>query len=96
MSDPTPEEINTQMADALDGVGLPTSIAPAVLQAVDAAGYNLTPQAGGSALAATTSLSATIEGVDGKPGWFIVTIDGTIKVLEIYDAKTGAVQRHVL
>jgi len=96
VSDPTPEEINTQVADALEELGAARELSTAVLQAIDAAGYELTPKAGGSALAATSSVTASVEAVEGRQGWYVVTIGGTHNVLEIHDAKTGDVQRLVL
>lgn len=71
------------ISDELDGLGISTDLTDAVLQAVDNAGYDLTPKAGGSPVEALASLTAVRSKLAGVPGRYIVETtlsDGTTKV----------------
>lgn len=55
----------------LAGVGIPDDLIDAFLEAVDTAGYNLTPSGGGSPIEAVGDVaSVEVLGLPGRPGAF--------------------------
>lgn len=62
------------ITDELQTLGVPTALCATLLQAVDNAGYNVVPKAGGSAVAVGTSLAAATYSVEGLPGLKVVTV----------------------
>jgi hypothetical protein len=67
---PTIQEITGQVAGQLPNVGLPASVAAAVLSAIDMAGFALTPKAGGDAVAVVESAPVQRTALAGNArGW---------------------------
>ena len=53
---------------------MPTNLCATLLQAIDNAGYDVVPKAGGSAVAVGTSLAAETYAVDGLPGIKVIKV----------------------
>lgn len=96
---PTVAEVTSQVETRLAEVSLPASISGSVLQAIDAAGYALTPKAGGSAVATLSAVTPTRTALAGMQGVFVVeaTLASGRKVawLETH-LKAGGVERLAL
>ena len=77
-------------------LGLPTDTVDVFLAAVTAAGYDLVPTGGGSAIDASTMVGATVNGVTGFPGWLVVNVEVVsgkfARVLSVPDGQGGRLQ----
>jgi hypothetical protein len=87
-----PEEL---IEEHFEAAGLPASVAPAVWQAIEAAGYQVTSAVTGEPVTVNLSTIAETVSVDGMPGAFVKAIKigerGWIVWIAI-DGKDGAVQ----
>jgi len=79
--------IDTQLVAA----GLPAEIRTAVLSAIDAAGFDLTPKAGGSAVSPVGTIAPTVRQVEGFPGLYWVEItDSNGAVRGYFESRDAA------
>jgi hypothetical protein len=89
----------SELGRRLAGRGVPEVLTPAVLDAIDAAGLELTPRGGGQAVRCLEELPARVVRVRGRARTFIVEVDvgdgQKVRWLEI-EGKGGGVERMAL
>lgn len=73
-SEPTQDTID-QIQPYLDAEGIPQSLAAAVFQALDAAGWTVVEKEGGAPVTSIDTTPAERVAIEGMPGVFLVAVE---------------------
>ena len=86
------------VSSALSDLNIDPSLTNTIMQAIDAAGYQLQEKAGGASVSIVSTLTPTGRAVEGKPGVYVfeVTTPGGATVAWVeFLGKTGTLLRNV-